>query len=390
MSKRLQILGMYLVHCTLRATDKTSTKIYSFLFSFLDNQNNNIEGTYGTRAATAAAAAAAAAGSLMDLSRKSTMDCMERAMCMWRQQAGQILVNEPGNVADVAGLAMPGYSVFSLSPVTASAATAAADSPMPTSPTLCSAALAGLPLRKKSLKMCSECSSAHGVDSETGALIGCSAECESNQVKMHLAQLPDELLLFIFSYLLEKDLGRLSLVCRRFRTISNDCELWKKLYQHIYEYDYPCFRTDLSRFEFVHPADSNMSNPWKESFKHLYKGIHVRSGYAAKYRSRPNRYLGRHIHFFDSIKEALEFLDHEPDHTQFAPLPTHSASTGLTSIDANLSSSTKSTGEELEVIVPVMFIHKGVYRPDSLSIDLDVAMIGAGMLFRAWFKVLLD
>lgn len=38
--------------------------------------------------------------------------------------------------------------------------------------------------------------------------------------------LPDEVLLKIFSYLLEFDLCRASRVCKRFQTISNDVELW--------------------------------------------------------------------------------------------------------------------------------------------------------------------
>jgi F-box protein 11 len=38
--------------------------------------------------------------------------------------------------------------------------------------------------------------------------------------------LPDEVLLKIFSYLLEFDLCRASQVCKRFRSIGNDAELW--------------------------------------------------------------------------------------------------------------------------------------------------------------------
>ena len=39
-------------------------------------------------------------------------------------------------------------------------------------------------------------------------------------------ELPDEVLLSIFSYLLEQDLCRVSQVCKRFRIIANDTELW--------------------------------------------------------------------------------------------------------------------------------------------------------------------
>jgi F-box protein 11 len=39
-------------------------------------------------------------------------------------------------------------------------------------------------------------------------------------------ELPDEVLLKIFSYLLEFDLCRASQACKRFQIIGNDVELW--------------------------------------------------------------------------------------------------------------------------------------------------------------------
>ena len=39
-------------------------------------------------------------------------------------------------------------------------------------------------------------------------------------------EVPDEVLLKIFSFLLEFDLCRASQVCKRFRVIGNDMELW--------------------------------------------------------------------------------------------------------------------------------------------------------------------
>ena len=39
-------------------------------------------------------------------------------------------------------------------------------------------------------------------------------------------EFPDEVLLKIFSYLLEYDLCRVACVCRRFKAIANDVELW--------------------------------------------------------------------------------------------------------------------------------------------------------------------
>lgn len=41
-----------------------------------------------------------------------------------------------------------------------------------------------------------------------------------------LYELPDEVLLTIFSYLLEQDLCRVAQVCKRFHIISSDTELW--------------------------------------------------------------------------------------------------------------------------------------------------------------------
>lgn len=39
-------------------------------------------------------------------------------------------------------------------------------------------------------------------------------------------ELPDEVLICIFSYLFERDLCRVSQVCKRFQSIANDTELW--------------------------------------------------------------------------------------------------------------------------------------------------------------------
>ena len=52
---------------------------------------------------------------------------------------------------------------------------------------------------------------------------------------------PDEVLIRIFSYLLELDLCTVAQVCKRFHNIANDNEVWKTLYQSVYEYDMPLF-----------------------------------------------------------------------------------------------------------------------------------------------------
>lgn len=114
-------------------------------------------------------------------------------------------------------------------------------------------------------------------------------------------EMPDEVLLTIFSYLLEQDLCRLSLVCKRFSTISNDTELWKRMYQSVYEYDLPLFMPEPCKFVFVKPEDSDFNNPWKESFRQLYRGIHVRPGYSDR------KYKGRR--YFSTVQSALDYAD---------------------------------------------------------------------------------
>lgn len=154
-----------------------------------------------------------------------------------------------------------------------------------------------------------------------------------------LYELPDEVLLTIFSYLLEQDLCRVAQVCKRFHTISNDTELWKNLYQSVYEYDLPLFNTGPCKFEYVQVEECDYENPWKESFKQLYRGLHVRPGYQSQYNNNPEHYRGRNIMYFDTIEAAFMY------------------------------------SEELEN--PLIFIHTGVYKGDYLIIDTNVAMIGA-------------
>lgn len=50
-------------------------------------------------------------------------------------------------------------------------------------------------------------------------------------------ELPDEVLLTIFSYLKEKDLCRIAQVCKRFANISNDCKLWYGVFPQIFYYN---------------------------------------------------------------------------------------------------------------------------------------------------------
>lgn len=55
------------------------------------------------------------------------------------------------------------------------------------------------------------------------------------------------------------------------------------------------------QFEFVAPDECDADNPWKESFRQLYYGIHVRPNYRPKKDSR--------IKHFNTIRAALEYVE---------------------------------------------------------------------------------
>lgn len=161
------------------------------------------------------------------------------------------------------------------------------------------------------------------------------ASTSSHGLAAHYLQyeMPDEVLLTIFSYLLEQDLCRLSLVCKRFNTIANDTELWKRLYQHVYEYDLPLFTPEPCKFVFVKPEDSDFNNPWKESFRQLYRGIHVRPGY------QDRKYKGRSIVYFSTVQSALDYADERNNSVSAA-----AAASSSSGNNNNGSSSTSNSG----------------------------------------------
>lgn len=188
-------------------------------------------------------------------------------------------------------------------------------------------------------------------------------------------EMPDEVLLTIFSYLLEQDLCRLSLVCKRFNTIANDTELWKRLYQNVYEYDLPLFNSEPCKFYFVKSEDSEFANPWKESFRQLYRGIHVRPGY------QDRTYKGRNIAYFNTVQAALDYTD-ERASAQNCTANNLSASTSnsVNSVNCNASvgsSSCIASDDVTENPGNLIFLHTGHYRGEFLVIDSDVALIGA-------------
>ena len=108
----------------------------------------------------------------------------------------------------------------------------------------------------------------------------------------------------------------------------------KRLYGRVFEYDLPLFNPSPCKFEFVTPEDSELTNPWKESFRQLYKGVHVRPGHENF--NDP----GRRLPHFDTIQAALDY------------------------------------SEERGQNCPRVFIHAGKYKGEFLVIDSSVALIG--------------
>ena len=70
----------------------------------------------------------------------------------------------------------------------------------------------------------------------------------------------------------------------------------------------PLLYSGPTKFEFVNPEEW-YSNPWKESFKQLSSGVHVRPGYQAMVEAEPEKYKGTNITYFDSIQSAMDLSD---------------------------------------------------------------------------------
>ncbi|KAG7204011.1 hypothetical protein KM043_001873 [Ampulex compressa] len=206
-----------------------------------------------------------------------------------------------------------------------------------------------LPARKRPRRTCSL--STDGTNTNTAA---------------HYLQyeLPDEVLLTIFNYLMEQDLCRVSQVCKRFQAIANDTELWKSLYQQVYEYDLPLFNPAPCKFEFVSPDESDYPNPWKESFRQLYRGVHVRPGF------QDLKFKGRNLPYFNTVQGALEYVDEYRSNSGSSP-----NSTTTTNGQGNCCGNNSQTMEEAPQ--HLVFLHAGTYRGEFLVIDSDVALIGA-------------
>jgi len=249
-----------------------------------------------------------------------------------------------------------------------------------------------LPARKRSRRLYTqggEMGPAAGATGETaGSGTATSAGSGAPTAAQYLQyELPDEVLLAIFSYLMEQDLCRLALVCKRFNTIANDTELWKRLYQSVFEYDLPLFNPELCKFVFEKPEESEYANPWKESFHQLYRGVHVRPGYQER------RSSGRSIVFFNTIQAALDYPEERAASGVFVPPGAGAGnvvSAGLSNTSASAGAG-GAGGASVNALVniyeeqvaptehpgPLIFLHAGHYKGEYLFIDSDVALVGA-------------
>uniref|UniRef100_A0A7I4YUY6 F-box only protein 11 n=2 Tax=Haemonchus contortus TaxID=6289 RepID=A0A7I4YUY6_HAECO len=135
----------------------------------------------------------------------------------------------------------------------------------------------------------------------------------------YVDRLPDEIVLKVFSNLYEADLARCAGVSGRFYRISNDVNLWKTLYQGAFEYTVPMYHPTHGKFELREPHKwRGTLNPWKESFRQLRHAIHVRPRYVHIYEG----HIGRNIPHFETLTQALQFLDAEPEREKLILLHT--------------------------------------------------------------------
>ena len=123
------------------------------------------------------------------------------------------------------------------------------------------------------------------------------------------------------------------------------------MYQSVYEYELPLVISESKHYEFIQPSNSEHANPWKQSFKLLYRALHVRPGYPEEYERKAERYRGRTMLFFNTIDQAYNYAE-----------------------------------DLLEN--PLILIHSGVYQGEFLVIDANVTMLGSGELKLELLSVL--
>lgn len=135
----------------------------------------------------------------------------------------------------------------------------------------------------------------------------------------------------------------------------------------------PLFKLEPCKFQFVKPEESEYANPWKESFRQLYRGIHVRPGY------QDRRYKGRNISYFSTVQTALDYADERASANNNSCSSNNLSGSTSNSINCGVSmnSSCIAVDDVVETPGNLIFLHAGHYRGEFLIIDSDVALIGA-------------
>ena len=218
--------------------------------------------------------------------------------------------------------------------------------------------------RKKIRRLCNSCSTNHNE-----LKLGNPLFVNLKNGDDYISKLPDEVLLKIFSYLGEKELSAASPVSKKFNSISNDSKLWKQLYQNLYEYDLPLFREANGEFAFKSAEEVDLPNPWKTAFKQLYSGIHVRD--ESDLDSLRNEVLKRSPAFTSTLGQTMnqsQTLNHHQTQKHF----------GNQQFSDRLNDRLNDRLSEPSFCrSPLVFVHKGHYKPKSIIIDYDAALIGA-------------
>ncbi|XP_065895613.1 F-box only protein 11-like isoform X3 [Dysidea avara] len=102
--------------------------------------------------------------------------------------------------------------------------------------------------------------------------------------------LPVELLLVIFSFLRERDLCHVMLVCQQFNNVANDSydtTLWRDLFRRVFEmstsYSYSYYD---NMYKMVCPQDGLT---WKQHFEVMHGSLHVHPKMATLSKTHPLR-----------------------------------------------------------------------------------------------------
>ncbi|KAG9346296.1 hypothetical protein JZ751_008121 [Albula glossodonta] len=115
----------------------------------------------------------------------------------------------------------------------------------------------------------------------------------------------------------------------------------KRLYMEVFEYTRPMMHPEPGKFYQINPEEYEQPNPWKESFQQLYKGAHVKPGFAEHFYSNPARYKGReNMLYYDTIEDALG-------------------------------------GVQEAHFEGLIFVHSGIYTDEWIYIESPITMIGA-------------